>query len=70
MQPETQSARSRRSYGKIEDCEQSNQTALRSLFWAPKRLNELQEVRFEFPFQPDWQIDNGIFTCTTDTLKD
>ena len=24
MQPETQSARSRRSYGKIEDCEQSN----------------------------------------------
>ena len=26
MQPETQSARSRRSYGKIEDCEQSTLT--------------------------------------------
>ena len=36
----------------------------------PKRLNELPEVRFEFPFQPDWQIGNGIFTCTTGTLKD
>ena len=46
------------------------QTALRSLFWAPKRLNELPEVRFEFPFQPDWQIGDGIFTCTTDALKD
>ena len=32
-QPVTQSARSRRSYGKIEDCEQSTNMATVSLFW-------------------------------------
>ena len=24
-----------------------------SLFWAPDKLNELPEMRFEFPLQPD-----------------
>ena len=32
-QPVTQSARSRRSYGRIEDCEQSTNMAAVSLFW-------------------------------------
>ena len=37
-------------------------TAPISIFWALNGLNELPEVRFEFLFIFDWQIDYGFFT--------
>jgi len=48
-QPVTQSARSRRSYGKIEDCEQSNHqlTWYKTLWlcrWLPPRLSKRQSL--------------------------
>ena len=32
-----------------------------SLFWLPSGLNELAEMRVEFPFNFPWQIYNRFF---------
>ena len=32
-----------------------------ALLWVPDRVNVLPKVRLEFPFKPDWKIDNGFF---------
>ena len=33
------------------------------LFWAPKGLNELQKMRFEFPFDLTNKSTMGFLTC-------
>ena len=35
------------------------------LFWVLKGLDELLEMRFEFPLQLDWQIDNTTYNRPT-----